>query len=66
MPDGPEREALYREMNRLLFAYAPLRPTVTPIETALMHSRLVGFRKHPVLRDFWKYVDVDDTAAGRR
>jgi ABC-type transport system substrate-binding protein len=67
LPDGPEREALYREMNRLLFAYAPLRPTVTPIETALMQPRVVGFRKHPVLRGFWKYLDVDDgAAAGRR
>jgi ABC-type transport system substrate-binding protein len=67
LPDGPEREALYREMNRLLFAYAPLRPTVTPIETALAHARVVGYRKHPVLREFWKYVDVDDgAAAGRR
>jgi len=64
--DGPEREALYREMNRLLFAYAPLRPTVTPVETALMHSRVVGFRKHPVLREFWKHVDVDDASAGHR
>ena len=66
LPDGPERERLYREMNRLHFAYAPLRPGVTPIETALMHSRVVGYRKHPVLREFWKYVDVGDAAAGRR
>ena len=66
LPDGPERERLYREMNRWLFAYAPLRPTVTPIETALMHARVVGFRKHPVLRGFWKYVDVDDGAAAGR
>jgi len=64
--DGPEREALYREMNRILFAYAPLRPTVTPIETALMQARVIGFRKHPVLREFWKYVDIDDGAAARR
>jgi len=66
LPDGPERERLYREMNRWLFAYAPLRPTVTPIETALMHARVVGFRKHPVLRGFWKYLDVDDGAAAGR
>ena len=66
MPDGPERERLYREMNRLLFAYAPLRPTVTPIETALAHARVIGFRKHPVLREFWKFVDLDDGASARR
>ena len=66
LPDGPEREALYREMNRLMFAYAPLRPTVTPIETALMHPNVVGFRKHPVLREFWKYVDIDEAKAARQ
>jgi ABC-type transport system substrate-binding protein len=65
LPDGPERERLYREMNRLLFAYAPLRPTVTPIETALMHAHVVGFRKHPVLREFFKYVDVDTMGVRR-
>jgi ABC-type transport system substrate-binding protein len=66
IPDGPEREALYREMNRILFAYAPLRPTVTPIETGLAQAWVVGYRKHPVLREFWKFVDIDDGAAARR
>jgi ABC-type transport system substrate-binding protein len=66
MPDGPEREALYRQMNRILFAYAPLRPTVTPIETGLAHARVIGYRKHPVLREFWKFVDLDDGTATRR
>jgi len=27
---------------------------------------VIGFRKHPVLREFWKYVDLDDDAAARR
>jgi len=64
IPDGPERHELYRRMNRILFAYAPLRPTLIPIETALMQPPVVGYRKHPVLREFWKFVDVE-AAAGR-
>ena len=64
--DGPERERLYRELNRWLFAYAPLRPMVTPIETALMHARVTGYRNHPVLREFWKYVELDEGSAARR
>jgi ABC-type transport system substrate-binding protein len=59
IPDGPERERLYREMNRILFAYAPLRPTTTRIETALMQPQVTGYRKHPVLREFWKFIDID-------
>ena len=62
LPEGPEREKLYREMNRWLFAYAPLRPTITPIDTALMHRWVTGFRRHPVMREFWKYIDIDADA----
>ena len=66
IPDGPERHELYRRMNRILFAYAPLRPTLTPIETALMQPLVVGYRKHPVMREFWKFIDLDAGAAPRR
>ena len=59
LPEGPERERLYREMNRWLAAYAPLRPTHTVIDTALMHAWVTGYRRHPVLREFWKFIDVD-------
>jgi ABC-type transport system substrate-binding protein len=61
-PEGAERERLYLEMNRLLAAYAPLRPTITPIDTALMHPWVTGFRRHPVMREFWKYIDIDAAA----
>ncbi len=62
LPEGPQRERLYLEMNRLMFAYAPLRPTITPIDTALMHPWVTGFRRHPVMREFWKYIDIDAAA----
>ena len=60
LPDGPERSRHYLEMDKLLFVYAPLRPIAHRITTALMHSWIIGYRYHPVLREWWKYVDVQD------
>ncbi|MEP7281059.1 MAG: ABC transporter substrate-binding protein [Rubrivivax sp.] len=59
MPDGPEREALIREMKRLLVAYMPYKFTAHRVATDLMHAEVIGYRRHPFLRDFFRYVDVD-------
>jgi ABC-type transport system substrate-binding protein len=59
MPDGPEREALIRRMKLLSVAYAPYKVTGHRVATDLMHSAVVGYRRHPFLRDFFRYVDVD-------
>ena len=24
-----------------------------------MHPHVVGYKRHPFLRDFWRYIDVD-------
>jgi peptide/nickel transport system substrate-binding protein len=62
LPDSPERSRLYLEMDKLLFAYAPLRPIAHRITTGLMHPWMVGYQRHPVLREWWKYVDMQDRA----
>jgi ABC-type transport system substrate-binding protein len=62
LPDGAERSRLYLEMDKLLFAYAPLRPIAHRITTGLMHPWMVGYQRHPVLREWWKYVDMQDRA----
>ena len=62
LADGPERDALYREMDKLLFAYAPLRPVAHRIITGLAQPWLIGYRRNPVKREFWKYLDIDEQA----
>ena len=62
LSDSPERDQLYREMDKLFFAYAPLRPISHRIITGLAQPWLVGYRRNPVMREFWKYLDVDDAA----
>ncbi len=59
LPDGPERDALFDRMNRIVSAYAPLRPIVHRIGTSLWHPWLSGYQRHPVMREFWKYLDLD-------
>jgi ABC-type transport system substrate-binding protein len=59
LPDGPERNAIYREMNRIFLVYAPWRLGVHRIYTDLSQPWTIGFRRHPVMRGFWKYIDID-------
>jgi len=31
----------------------------------LTHPWVIGYQRHPFLRDFWKYIDVDAEAQTR-
>jgi ABC-type transport system substrate-binding protein len=61
MPDGPEREAVMREAKLLAVAYMPYKVTGHRIATDLMQPQLVGYKRHPFLRDWWRYVDIEAT-----
>jgi ABC-type transport system substrate-binding protein len=61
LPDSPERNALYREMNRLFAVYMPWRLGVHRYYNDIAQPWLVGYRRHPVMRGFWKYVDIDES-----
>jgi len=59
LPDGPEREAVMRQAKLLAVAYMPYKVTGHRMATDLLHPQVLGYRRHPFLRDFWRYVDVD-------
>ena len=59
MPDGPERDQVMEEANKLIVAYMPYKVSSHRIATDLMHPWVVGYRRHGFLREFWKYIDVD-------
>ncbi|HYC35108.1 MAG TPA: ABC transporter substrate-binding protein [Usitatibacter sp.] len=61
-PDSPERNAIYREMNRLLLAYAPSRLGVHRIYNHLQYPWVKGYKKHPILYTNFKYLDLDVAA----
>jgi ABC-type transport system substrate-binding protein len=67
LPDGPERDALLREQVRLLVAYAPMKVRVHQVAIGMFHHWVAGYMRHPFLRGWWKFIDVDAAAqaAGR-
>jgi oligopeptide transport system substrate-binding protein len=59
MPDSPERTALYREMNRLMLAYAPWRLGTYRSYVHLYRPWVRGYKKHPMYQTSLKYLDID-------
>jgi hypothetical protein len=53
------------EAKLLAVAYMPYKVTGHRILTDLTHPHVVGYRRHPFLRDFWRYVDVDHAGAAQ-
>jgi ABC-type transport system substrate-binding protein len=62
MPDGPARDAVVREAALLGVAYMPYKITGHRIASHLLHPWVHGYRRHPFLRDFWRYIDIDAAA----
>ncbi len=59
MPDGPERIAIMQQMVKILVAYMPYKFNTHRIRTDVMQPWLIGYRRHPTSRAFWRYVDID-------
>jgi len=59
IPDGPERLAMMQQMVKIMVAYMPYKFSTHRIRTDLMQPWLLGYRRHPVSRGFWRYVDID-------
>jgi ABC-type transport system substrate-binding protein len=66
LPDSPERDKLYREMDRLFFVYAPLRPIAHRILTGLAHPWVIGYRRNDLSRPLWMYLDIDESALPKK
>lgn len=62
LPDSPERNALYREMNRYVLAYAPWRLGVTRSWVHVLRPWVKGYKKHPLYHARYKYLDIDVAA----
>ncbi len=59
VPDGAERNALYKKMAELVAAYNPWDLGVYRIESTLVRPWVLGYKKHVNLEHSWKYLDVD-------
>jgi oligopeptide transport system substrate-binding protein len=66
LPDGPERNALYAKMVKLILVYVPWLVETYKQETVLVQPWLLNFRKHPFGHEPWRYLDVDLSKAPAR
>jgi ABC-type transport system substrate-binding protein len=59
MPDGPEREALFREAKRIAVTYVPYKVHVHRMLTDIQQPWMSGYRRPLFWQDFWQFVDID-------
>ncbi len=59
IPDGPERDALFKEAKRLAVAYVPYKIHVHRILTDIEQPWMTGFRRPLFWQDFWQFIDID-------
>ncbi len=57
-PDGPQRTAIFDEMNDLVFNYAPWILTYYPIKNVLAQPWLKGYKLNTFVEQQWRYLDV--------
>ncbi|MGZ5144968.1 MAG: ABC transporter substrate-binding protein, partial [Burkholderiales bacterium] len=62
LPDGPERNKLYREMTRLMEVHTVWIMGDSRYRNVLLQPHVVGFKKHPVFHTEWLYMDLDAPA----
>jgi ABC-type transport system substrate-binding protein len=60
LPDGPERDALFREAKLIAAAYLPWKYTVHRMDPDMWHPWVVGFRRPLFWNDWWHLVDIDE------
>lgn len=60
LPDGPEREAVFRQAKLIAAAYLPWKYTVHRMDPDLWHPWVIGFRRPLFWNEWWHLVDIDE------
>jgi len=60
IPDGPEREALFRKAKLISVAYMPYKLWVHRYSNDLLQPWLLGYRRTLFWQDWWHMVDIDN------
>ncbi|MEO8345281.1 MAG: ABC transporter substrate-binding protein [Betaproteobacteria bacterium] len=59
LPHGPQRTAVFDQMNDLIFNYAPWILTDYPYQNWVVQPWVRGFKANPFVDHLWWYLDVD-------
>ena len=66
LPDGPERDRLYRRMSEIMASYDPLNLAVYPVDNTLVQPWVLGYKKHAYWDHPWAYLDLDTARQARK
>lgn len=66
IPDGPERNRLYRRMAELVAAYNPWVLHVYTIEDTLVQPWVRGYKKHAYWSHPWEFIGIDTARLAAR
>ena len=58
IPDGPERDELFRQAKLISVAYMPYKTTVHRISTDLVRGGMLGYRRPLFWQEWWHLVDM--------
>jgi oligopeptide transport system substrate-binding protein len=59
LPDGPERNKIFLEMQKQFDADTPWVLGVTRLRNQAIYPWVLGYKKHPVLLAEWMYMDIN-------
>ena len=59
IPDGPERNAIYRKMATIVAAYNPWDLGVYRYENTLVRPWVQGYKKNIYIEHPWQFLDID-------
>ena len=65
LPDGPERFELMQRAAKIMVTYMPVKFSGHRYITDMSQPWVIGYRRNPLVRDFWKYVDIDTSLLPR-
>jgi len=58
LPDGPERQALFRQAERLATVWMPYKDRFHTLITDLSHAQVQGYRRPLFWQEWWHCVDL--------
>ena len=59
LPDGPERQEMFRQAKLIAAAYMPYKSNVHRISTDMWHPWVIGFTRPLFWNAWWHTVDID-------
>ena len=59
LQDGPERDAIYHKMTRIMEIYSAQKMGYARYRNMLAQPRVLGYKKHPILHAEWMYIDIE-------